>query len=383
MADIFRVAVIAREPQLEARWARELQACVSALRVAGAASAADAQILVLDHRLADLSSRLEALDRRGKAVFVIVDGGDGGDDEGATMPSVLAQGKVDDALVYPFRPLEVLSKVRHYQQILMWDEVSRMNASFSQLLEQLHEDLRVAERLQKGRLPARFSELKGFKASSRYLAGMRPGGDHFDLAESADGGVFSIVLSDSSSYGLSSALLSILMKVTLKLSVSSMRSASEVVTGVREELLTVLGEKDRLSLFFATLSRKDYRLRYVNLGSSRAYYAPPVSGSGGFRAMDASAQSVSRASAQESLVTHEIALEPGGRLVMLSDGFVEAVGEAKMPEFLDRYRKQEPVDTLNELAFQVKSKFVEPDDMPEQDCSALILDVDSRIIRRV
>ncbi len=372
MAETFRIAVVAREPSLEARWAKELQDCVSTVEARGAQAVGESQIVLLDHGLADLGARLDALDRRGKAVFVIVD------DEKAGTPKVLFNGKADDVLVYPFRPLEVLSKLRHYQQILMWDEVARLNASFSQVLERLHEDLQVVERLQKNRLPSRFPEIKGFKAGSRYLAGMRSGGDHFDLAESADGQVFSIVLSDSSSYGLSSALLSVLMQVTLKLSVESLRSAADVVTGIRRELVTVLGEKDRLSLFFGTLSRKDYRLRYVNLGTSRAYYSAPGKP---FAALEAQVSPIAAASATEPLVARELVLDPGGRLVILSDGFVEAVGDGAMADFLGRFREREGVDTLNELAFQVKSKLVEEDDMPEQDCSALILDVDKKIIR--
>jgi hypothetical protein len=372
MSESFKVAVIARDHALEAKWSAELQRCVQALRASGAASASEAQIVMFDHSLSDLSQRLEALDRRGKAVFVIVD------DEKVGTPKALFSEKVDDALVYPFRPLEVLSKLKHYQQILMWDEVARLNASFSQVLERLHEDLQVVERLQKGRLPARFPEVKGFNVASRYLAGMRSGGDHFDLAESADKQTFSIVLSDSSSYGLSSALLSVLMNVTLKLSVDSLRSAADVVTGVRESLVRVLGEKDRLSLFFGTLSRKDYRLKYLNLGSSRAYYSGPGKR---FFALETQENPISQASIGEILRPQELVLEPGGRLVILSDGFVDVANMTQLPTLLDGFRSKEPVDTLNELAFLVKSKFAEPDDMPEQDCSALILDVDTKIIR--
>jgi hypothetical protein len=66
----------------------------------------------------------------------------------------------------------------------------------------------------------------------------------------------------------------------------------------------------------------------------------------------------------------------------VSDGFVETVGGAEQARaLLDRFRDREPADCLNELVFEVKKRFAEPDDMPEQDCTAVILDVDSKVIR--
>ncbi len=132
------------------------------------------QIVFVDGDLPDLDGALERIERKGRALFLIVP-------DGSPLPMALIDGRVDDVLVRPFRSLEVLSKVRHYQQILMWEEVSRMNSSFAELLQRLKEDLGLAERLQKNRLPVRFPEIRGLKVASRYLAGMRSGGVHFDV----------------------------------------------------------------------------------------------------------------------------------------------------------------------------------------------------------
>jgi hypothetical protein len=79
-----------------------------------------------------------------------------------------------------------------------------------------------------------------------------------------------------------------------------------------------------------------------------------------------------------------VSLGPSDRFALISDGFVEAVGGPQaMCELLDRFRDADSKDALNELVFCVKSKLTEPDDMPEQDCTAVIFDVDAKTLRLV
>ncbi|OFZ56416.1 MAG: hypothetical protein A2428_15710 [Bdellovibrionales bacterium RIFOXYC1_FULL_54_43] len=377
MFAMFHLTVLANDARTEEALVQELTAAASGVAevtVTAASRCKDpaqyGQILFLDSQVP--ISALDSIDRAGRAVFLILP-------EGVPVPSAFGDGKFDDVLVRPFRPAEVISKIFRYQQILMWDEVSRLNASFSELLTRLKDDVQLAERLQRGKLPIRFPDIKGFKVTSRYLAGMRAGGDHFDLAESTDKNVISMVLSDSSSYGLSSAVLSVLMRVAMKLSSDEARSSLETVRKIRQELLLTLSEKDRLSLFYGVVSRKDYVLRYVNFGSSCAFYAPPQ---GLFQALPSSGESISRASEHEIEGQLETVLGPGGRLALLSDGFVEgAGGSIAALELLNGYREREAVEAVNELTFRIKSKFTEEDDMPSQDCTAAIFDLDSRLMR--
>jgi serine phosphatase RsbU (regulator of sigma subunit) len=261
----------------------------------------------------------------------------------------------------------------------MWGEVNQLNASFSELIANLRNDLQLAERIQKGRFPARFAEIKGFEVTTRYLAGMKSGGDHFDLAESQDAQRLSMVLSDSSSYGLSSAVLSVLMKVALKLSSEEASSASETVRRIRDELVLTLKEKERLSMFYGVLSRKDYVLKYLNLGSTAGFYAPQ---SAPFKQLPSQGEAISLAGKSTAFNDGQITLEPGGRLVLLSDGFIETVGSLDAAcGLLNRFQKSEGKDLANELLFGVKSRFKEPDDMPEQDCTLAVFDMDARVIR--
>ncbi len=377
-----RLSVLSMDPSAEESWATDLKIAlrgvsdVSVERFPKGSANDPGQVVFVDgsseQALRNLGVNLERFDRRGRAVFLIVR-------EGTPMPQALLDGQVDDVLVHPFRALEVVGKLHHYQRLMMWNEVTVLNASLSELISGLHEDLELATRMQKFKSPTRFPDIKGFRISQRYLAGMRSGGDHFDLAESRDSSQVSMLLSDSSSHGLSSAVLSTLMSVALKLSSDETRSSRDTVQRILEELQVTLSEKDRLSLFYGVVSRKDYRLRYLNLGNSRAFLS---SGGALFKELALQGGPITRTEGLQVGSEAEVALSPGDRLVLLSDGFIEAAGgSSPVGRLLDRYRGKEAADSLNELVFAVKSHFTDPDDMPEQDCTGAIFDIDANLIR--
>lgn len=372
------LTVFAKSPDQEKAWARELtqalQGQVEATVQPGHAAEAPGQVLFFDAEDPELVKRLAAVDRAGRAIFLITR-------DGAATPAALLNGQVDDVLVAPFRRLEALSKVRHYQQILLWDEVDRLNSSFAELVNGLRDDLQLAERLQKAKLPSRFSDVRGFNVKQRYLAGLRPGGDHFDIAEARDGQQFSFVMTDSSSYGLSSAVISVLMSVTMKLSSDEVRSCRETLARIHHELRATLRPNDRLSLFYCRVNRRDLKLQYFNLGSGMAFHAPPKAG---FEPLPSHGDRLSSTSRMPEGKEGEVALLPESRLVVVSDGFLDAVGgEGKMRDLLNERRAKEPADSLNELTYRIKSKFKDEDDVPEQDCTAVCFDVDPRAMRVV
>lgn len=372
-----RIRVIAANDEHGARLARELEAALKGmihLEVGWQPNAEPAHILFFDAAMLDLDARLACLDRAlDQSVFLIVQ-------EGDSVPAALIEGRADDVLVAPFRPLEVLGKLRQQQRFETYRKSLELNSQYGQLVDRLREDLLIAERMQKLRLPRRFPEVKGFKVTSRYLAGEKSGGDYIDLGETRDGQSFAIVLTDASSYRVSSAVLDAITRRMGSLPDEEVRSCVTAARRIRDGVLESLTERDHLSLFYAVLSRKDYRLRFLNLGGSRVFYARPgekfaevVSGRG---------DPIVRAMGVRTENEGEIALAPDGRLVLISDGFVETTGgAAEVLKILDQYRDSEAANSLNELVFRAKTPISDPDGLPVQDCTAVVFDVDSRVIR--
>lgn len=373
-------------------WVRDLETILAGLgpldgaegemqiRYAGKADATaeSTNILFIDLNLPGLDDVLASVDRRRRAVFLVTGEGER---ELEVARRALNAGSVDDVLIHPFRALEVQGKLRHYRQILMWDEVTRLNDSFGGLIERLHEDLQLAERLQKNRFPERFPETKGFRVLSRYVAGLKSGGDYFDLADSGPSGPhgrLSLVMTDSSSYGLSSAVLSALMRVAMKLNADDTRTSSILVRRIYSDLLAALKERDHLSMFYGVISRKDLVLNYVNLGTTAAFHARK---DGVFAALEHTGGPITRAEGTPKGGDLNLELRPDDRLIVVSDGITEVLGGVdKTLELVNSFRERDSKDLLNELMFRVKKDLGE-EDLPAQDCSAIVLDVDARAMR--
>lgn len=379
-----KISIIGKDSESEKFWKKELSESVRSVlsgvtveSVVEKGSGYDSlgQLVFIDGEHPDFKHAIGRVDRKGRALFVLLK-------EGAGIPDALYTGLVEDVLVHPFRSVEILGKVRHYQQVMMWDEVVTLNASFSELLNELKEDLSLAERIQKSRHPVRFEDVKGFKVAQRHLSGLRSGGDYFDLAESSSGSQLSFFLTDSSSYGLSNAVLTVLMQLAFSLSKEEVRSSSETVKKIHQQLGAALKPLDRLSICYGAISRKDYKLRYVNLGSIGLFHSRRGQA---FQLLNSQGEGITRETRPSQLHGIEdgtVQLEPGDRIVVLSDGFVNAVGApSEVLKLLDGYREKESLDSVNELVYRIKSEFKEPDDLPEQDCTALVFDVDEKILR--
>lgn len=378
------IRILAQDSKTESQWISALNGCLSTFSesIRFISSHTDhgneGELILVDRKTPNLTDVLKSLDRNGKSVFLIVDEYDKSwdwDHESAS--------HIDDVLVYPFRRIEVESKIRFHHHLRMWNEVHELNHSFTQTLQSMDDDVRLAERLQKAKVPTRFPPVKNLQVKSRYLAGMKSGGDHFDLAESKDGTRLSILLSDSSSYGLSSAFLSALMRTTVRLSQNELRSSVETVKLIHEELSLTLKEKDSLSLFYGILSRKDFKLRYAHLGDSGFFVARKGKS---FQQIDAHSPAIHAKGFDPTRLKEGVwVVEPEDRIVILSDGYGEACGGwSDTIRLLDRFRDRELTDLLNELTFEVKRKLKEEDgetEMPSQDCTALVFDVDSKILR--
>jgi hypothetical protein len=201
-----------------------------------------------------------------------------------------------------------------------------------------------------------------------------------DLADTRDGQNRAIVMTDASSYRLSSAALDSVSRKLAQLPADELRSCVTAARRIRDGVLVNLGDRDQLSLFYGVLSRKDYRLKFVNLGGTRVFYAPP--GKSFSEVKDGHGDPIVKAISVRTENEGDIALEPEGRLALVSDGFVETVGgAAELLKILDQHRAGVAADSLNELVFRTKKGLSSPEELPAQDCTAVLFDVDSRLIR--
>ncbi|MBI2712662.1 MAG: hypothetical protein HYX41_07410 [Bdellovibrio sp.] len=392
MTDLI-LTVYASTTEREAQWARQLESHMRTLEApvkvfrGGAKEAQQSQMVFVDVEIPDLKSFLFGLNRRGNAVFLVLG-------ESNSVPKNLESLYVDDVIVAPFRAAEIESKIRFFKQMVLWNEVTELNATLSDVIKHFQSDLQLASRIHNLKMPKRFPKVKGFNVHHRYLAGLKPGGDHFDLAETKDGSCLSMVYFRSNSYGLSGAILTILMKAAVKLSQDRMGRAGaslEIVQSVYEEILVTMSPRDQVSLFFGILSRKDQKFRYVSLGNVFLAYGQPGAP---LSQLPSQGGAVSKSASLIGLKEAELKMSPGSRFALFSEGFVNvAHGSQDLLGVLNQTRLEEGSACLNEMTWRVKTSpgsseidteteaSSEDSVLPPEDCTGVVLDMGRAIVQ--
>lgn len=304
------------------------------------------------------------------------------DEKSLELPTIYLDGQVDDILVLPIRRNEFLSRVRWHYHLQHLRELEHSSAALPGLIKKLEEDLNLAEKIQRRLIRDKFPPMQGVAVKSKYWCGMRSGGDYFDVIEMPGGQYVAFLLSDSSSYSLSSSLLGSLMHQSLRAPSEAAPSPEAMLKQVLAEV--TMKEKDRLSIFFGILDRKTYRLRYVSEG---AIWACRKSQSGVVDWLlkgEREALTDARRGVAEAM---EVRLDPEDRLLLMSDGWRESMGGA-MADFVeqDLQNISDPQRFVNEFSYRLQKSLSvgdeESDDlMPPQDCSVLLVDIEKNILR--
>jgi hypothetical protein len=314
------------------------------------------------------------LDRKDKTLVLVVD-------ENSDLPTVDDLRCVDEILVAPFRMMDVLTLFRRHHLRTAdsnKSESENLNQEMQEARTVIHEANQMMERILAARSPKRFNGIKGISITNRHLSGLKPGGDYFDVFESKNHDFVHFLLADSSSYGLSSALLGMILSSSAKLASDVHMNSAQWVHAIAAELKTVLGEHDHLNLFFGRLNRRDFTLHYQLYGSIEAYVLAADGSKFRFEKTGGSIQSKFMPVATE----HHFTLNPKDRMILISDGFVNGSGgEQALQKLFTDHLTRDPFHLVNELSYQVKSKLNAEDVFPGEDCSAVVIDIEARVLR--
>jgi serine phosphatase RsbU (regulator of sigma subunit) len=286
---------------------------------------------------------------------------------------------VDEVLVHPFRMMDLLSLVRrHHSKLNQKQTNQKFLEQVAAAQEVVDEANKIVEKVLFQKTPKRFTGIKGVSIASRHLSGLKPGGDYFDVFESKNNEFVNFMLADSSSYGLSSALLGMILSSSARLASDVQMNPSQWIQAIVSELKVQLGTQDHLNVFFGRLNKKTFSLSYQLYGSIEAFVMNSAGQSLRLEKNGGRIGSDFIATDREQ----QIVLNPKDRVVLLSDGFVHGVGgEHALNQVFNQQSNQDPFHLVNELSYQIKSKLGADDIFPGEDCSAIVIDVESRLLR--
>jgi sigma-B regulation protein RsbU (phosphoserine phosphatase) len=182
----------------------------------------------------------------------------------------------------------------------------------------LDEDLRGAARIQHSLLPEATPAVAGFELAGNSRLCSAVGADYYDFV--ADEGVVLLALGDVAGKGLAAALLMASLRAAVRALWREPRPVSEIMGAVNENLRHAVPPNRFGTLVLARLDLASGWLTWANAGHEAALLVSP---DGGHATLEATG-TVLGVFEQGQWLEERVQLPPGGVLVLLSDGLVEA-----------------------------------------------------------
>ncbi|MEE9562107.1 MAG: SpoIIE family protein phosphatase [Thermoanaerobaculia bacterium] len=201
-------------------------------------------------------------------------------------------------------------------------------------IDRLQNEVRLAQDLQRSILPKAAPKVPGLAVAHLYRPSSEVGGDFFDYYTVESGGLL-VAVGDASGHGLDSSMVSSMAKSALFTHVAAGRSLESTMTEMNRMMYATLGRRRLMSLALVEIEPSQSRLRWVNAGQ----IFPILRRRGEVRELEQPGYPLGVRSDSRFEIAEE-ALEPGDLLLLLTDGYVEAVNPAGEPYGWRRLEKQ-------------------------------------------
>jgi Stage II sporulation protein E (SpoIIE) len=201
--------------------------------------------------------------------------------------------------------------------------------------ERVKAEIDAANRIQAALLPLDAPRLAGASVASHYRAATEIGGDYFDFLKVASGEI-GIAFGDVSGHGLTSGIVMAMAKSALLVQVDYDPSPRAVLDVLNEIVIKTAPRRTMMTFFFGLLDPQAQILRF----SSAGHLDPFV-----YRATTGKMEALSSwgfplgVRRRDPFREHTVEFSAGDRLVLYSDGLIEAVDDDGEPFGFDRFEK--------------------------------------------
>lgn len=204
------------------------------------------------------------------------------------------------------------------------DKIVQLEAAQAGLVkkERLERELELARQVQQSLLPRIFPMTPGYQFAARSEPARQVGGDFYDVIL-LDADRFGVVIADVSDKGMPAALFMTLTRSLLLAEARRERSPRSVLINVHRLLLELGRPEMFVTLFYGVIEGTARRLTYARAGHDRPLLlrggaAQELGGEGVFLGYLLDVDEL-------HLSEEQLALEPGDRLVLYTDGLVDAM----------------------------------------------------------
>lgn len=202
-------------------------------------------------------------------------------------------------------------------------------------------ELQIAGQIQQRLLPKKLPKLRGYDLTAYYLPRGPVGGDYYDFIQ-IDNRRIGIVIADVSGEGVPGSLLMTELRATLRAEAPRFESPRELMIRLNGILYEDIPRGMFVTTLYGVLDVASHRARFTSCGHPPAILwhaklktAEVLHFSGLALGLDEGPK------LEASLQEQELVLEPGDRLVLYTDGLIEAMDHREQ-HFEDRFKKLVP-----------------------------------------
>jgi len=188
-----------------------------------------------------------------------------------------------------------------------------------ELVQELEEELQTAHDMQMGLMPRSAPEVVGFDIAGRCLPANHVGGDFFQFYQ--DGDRVALCMADVTGHAMEAAIPMVMFCGILENQVESIRQLEELFTTLNRSLHRILDRRTFVCFTIGELVPASRTLTLANGGNPYPYHFRAASGE--FEQLKITASPLGMR-ARTRYGTLAVDLEPGDRIVFISDGIPEA-----------------------------------------------------------
>ena len=279
--------------------------------------------------------------------------------------------------------LEQEVKAREADLFTYRQQLAEVNKQLESLIGKVSFEIKTALAIQKLLVPTEMPNISGIEFSYKFVPSMVRGGDYFDIFEHEDKFRFGLIVESSSGHGMSSLLLSVLLKLSAQMEARKGGQPHEIVNFIYNELHVNLANNESADLFYAVIDRRSFEMKFCALGVCSAYYQDFETGeikvlkrestplSLEFKTLDASSKLV---------------LNPRDRIIIATRGIAEAqnisgefFGEERLINAIHAAPRRGVHELRNDVLIKL-NKFTSGCEV-QRDQTLLVAEVKDRVIK--
>jgi hypothetical protein len=243
--------------------------------------------------------------------------------------------------------------------------------------ERVKAEIDAANRIQSALLPDGDPEIDGVTISSHYRAATEIGGDYFDFLDLEDGRV-GVAFGDVAGHGLTSGIVMAMAKAALLVQVGYDATPTRVMEVLNENVMRTAPKRMMMTFFFGVLDSEKRIMRFSSAGHLDPYLYRKTNGSLECLSSWGYPLGIARREPFRELV---VQFQPGDRLVLYSDGLIEAIDDSGEPFGFDRFAAtlskaaQGSTEEIKKAVLQSVKKFT-GNRPPEDDQTLVVIGFD-------